>query len=340
MTETVAGYAPQDEYMHQPSDHPAFNESTYFQVFDEAAGTAAMLRIGNRVNAGHAEVTVVVFLPDGRTAFSFARVPIADNGQFDAGGLRVEVREPLHRVAVHFRGPVKLLENGTDLADPGRALAAAPEADLDLVFEYTNIADIYAGTDDRGDGAARDLLRSELADGHYRAACRVEGVISIGGRRHEIGAFGFRDHSWGPRVWNQPQYWRWLCAIADERNWFDVFVLSLGGGRQEFGIVCRDGVVGLVDDIAITSAHGGDPHYLESVAAELTMSGTVLRVAGRTTSQEGRPRVVPLRHRRGDEIARIAEMAMTFEVDGARFLGWAEYHDRIVDGIPIGMAEA
>src|SRR5215204_2934768 len=52
-----------DEFMHEPTDHPQFNESAYYNLVDNDSGFGVLIRMGNRVNEGYAEVTVLVYRP-------------------------------------------------------------------------------------------------------------------------------------------------------------------------------------------------------------------------------------------------------------------------------------
>src|SRR5690348_8905997 len=88
---------PHDDYTHTPGAESNFNESMYFNVYDPAARVGGFFRVGNRVNEGRAEVTVCLYLPDGRVAFTYIRPRISDNDSFDAAGLRFEVLEPLEK---------------------------------------------------------------------------------------------------------------------------------------------------------------------------------------------------------------------------------------------------
>ena len=62
---------PQDEYMHPLEEATNFNESMYFNVYDPAARLGGFFRLGNRANEGTGEMTVCLYLPDGRVAFMF-----------------------------------------------------------------------------------------------------------------------------------------------------------------------------------------------------------------------------------------------------------------------------
>ena len=94
---------PFDEYMH-PGPEPTFNESMYFNVYDPTAAVGGFVRLGNRPNEGHAEMTVCLYLPDGRAAFMFGRPSIDDNEHFDAGGARFDVQSPFEKLSVEYDG--------------------------------------------------------------------------------------------------------------------------------------------------------------------------------------------------------------------------------------------
>src|SRR5260221_14734770 len=93
---------PHDDWMHENTGEPNFNESMYFNFYDRAAKLGGFARIGNRANERYAEVTLAVYKPDGTTLFNYMRPSIADNGAFDARGMKFEVREPVE----HLRGPL------------------------------------------------------------------------------------------------------------------------------------------------------------------------------------------------------------------------------------------
>ena len=45
----------------------------YFNVYDPAEQVGGFFRLGNRANEGHGEMTVCLYLPDGRVGFMFKR---------------------------------------------------------------------------------------------------------------------------------------------------------------------------------------------------------------------------------------------------------------------------
>lgn len=330
----AGGFSPQDEYMHEPTDHPQFNESEYYNFVDNDSGFAVLIRMGNRVNEGHAEVTVLLYLPGGGAAFHFERAPISDNSKFDAGGLKFEVIEPLKRVRVTYAGDVRVMEKGTDLEDPKRVFAEAPVKRLELDLEYENTIPVYGLSDEEEGGSGIGGAEDSIATGHYQGPCRVTGTINLGGDVQTISGLGFRDHSWGPRVWQGPQYWRWVSGLADEKNGFVGWISKIGGERQpDRGMVLRDGEVSFVQRAEISTEYGPAPHYPETVTMTLHTKAGSFKITGEPIH------LVPLRNRRDGEVARLAELVYRYDFDGIPAYGIAEYHDRMEDGVPAGMGE-
>lgn len=70
---------PEDDYTHPLGPEKNFNESMYFNFFDNRLGRGGFLRIGNRANEGYAEVTVCLYDPDGTVHFNYKRPEITNN---------------------------------------------------------------------------------------------------------------------------------------------------------------------------------------------------------------------------------------------------------------------
>ncbi len=323
---------PVDEFMHQPTDDPQFNESAYYNLVEEDSGFGLLIRMGNRVNEGHAEVTVVAYLPGGGAVIRFDRAPITTNDAFDASGLRFEVVEPLQTMGVTFSGSGYRLERGTDLADPKQAFSTSPVVPVQLDLRYDNLIPVY------GLGAGSGIAGAEdaIATGHYQGPCRITGWVEIDGDRRTVSGLGYRDHSWGPRRWLGPSYWRWLSCLADDKNGFVAWSQKIGDVRSPGnGMVLRNGVRELVTGVEVVSEYGPAPYYPTAMTLRMqTESGAEVTATGTVFHN------VPLRHRRGDSIARLTEVLARFDFEGLVGYGISEYHDLMVDGVPTGMSEA
>lgn len=328
----------EDEGMHEPTDHPQFNESMYFNFVDQSgSGFGTLIRMGNRVNEGHSEVTALVYLPDGSVAAHIVRAPIEHNDAFDAGGMKIDVIEPMQRIRVRCAAEASHLARGRDLIDPKQAFTESPKVALEFDLEFRTIAQLYglSGTADGAGGieGGEDLI----ATGHYQGGTMASGTLTVAGQEHRVEASGFRDHSWGPRVWTGPKWWRWVSCWVDDRTGFAGWATRVGDNRVPGnGGVVRGGKVSLVRKMEITSTYGESPFYfpqqvdvrLETDDEPLECHVDILQNA------------VPLRHRREGYHARIAELLGRFEFDGRVGYGFLEYHDLLLDGVPQGMTEA
>lgn len=332
---SITEFPSSDEYMHEATDDPQFNESMYYNFVDGEAGFSTLIRMGNRVNEGHAEVTVLLYLPGGGAAIHFERAPITDNSKFDAGGLRFDVVEPLQHVRVTYSGDTNVLAKGTDLEDPKTALSTSPVEHLELTLDYQSLIPLYGLG--QGDSAVGGIAGAEdsIAAGHYQGPCRVSGVVDLAGERTELSGLGFRDHSWGPRKWQGPRYWRWISCLCDEGNGFVGWITQIGDSRPPGnGMVLRDGKFSLVRRVDVDSTYGQPSHYPESMRLTLHTDDASYQATGEVQS------LVPLRHRREGVTARLAEVVCQYDFDGIAGYGIAEYHDLMLDGVPAGMDEA
>ena len=163
---------PEDEYMH-PGPEPTFNESMYFNVYDPAERVGGFVRIGNRPNEGHAEVTTCIYLPDGRVAFMYSRPEISDNEQFSAGGASFEVIEPFESLRVEYSGKVVVLEDPLEMADPRAAFTSNPYEHATVSLDYSGASKPWGGEPQ----GVKERSGEEFAKGHYEQLVKASGTI-------------------------------------------------------------------------------------------------------------------------------------------------------------------
>src|SRR4029079_11588588 len=116
----------EDDLLHEADDDRNFNESRYYNFFDPRPGVGGWVRMGNRPNEGYAEMTVCLYLPDGRVGFMFKRPHIEGHVAHDAGGLKFDVIAPYEAHHVTYDGNVCVLVNPREMADPGLACKNTP----------------------------------------------------------------------------------------------------------------------------------------------------------------------------------------------------------------------
>src|SRR3954467_9103789 len=130
---------PQDDYMHEPESASNFNESRYYNFFDRDAGMGGWVRMGNRVNEGYAELTICLYLPDGRVGFQFKRPKIETNAEHNAGGLKFEVLKPYEEHRLTYEGKVCVLTEPRDMAEPREAFTNNPHVECSIDLHLTAV---------------------------------------------------------------------------------------------------------------------------------------------------------------------------------------------------------
>ena len=328
---------PADEYPHEPGPAKNYNESMYFNVFDPKRMAGGWFRIGNRPNEQYAEVSVCLYLPDGRVAFTFGRPAISGNAAMDAGGLRVEVVEPFKRLRVSYAGRALLLARPHEMANPRQAYKDNPSLPCTVELEYEGVSPMYGGETVNADGSSREIdPEKSFAKAHYEQHCAASGAFTVGDERFEIDGFGLRDKSWGPRHWQAIDWYRW-CPMNFGRD-FGMMLSVIGdgqGGVREGGMVFRDGVYDLISECKMESDWDANGYQTALRARVKTEGGKTYDVSGRILS------LIPLRNRRttpdGVELqTRITEGMTEYRCGDLVGYGLSEYLDQIVDGQATG----
>ena len=328
---------PEDEYMHKLEDASNFNESMYFNVYDPAERIGGFLRLGNRANEGYAELTTCLYLPDGRVAFMFKRPEIDNNDAFDAGGTRFEVITPFEELRTTYDGKVALLDDPLLMADPRKAFTESPYAEAHVDLTHTAVSPMYGGEPVSDDGSQlKEDYSGGFARGHYEAHMKVTGTIRVGDEEWAVNGFGLRDHSWGPRFWSAPWYYRWLTANFGDDLGFVVSIVTARDGTERIGgMILRDGRYEHITDAAISTAWTDGDIYHQTLRATATTKHDTYEIEGKVLN------LIPLRNRRttpeGDKlVTRISEGLTEWTMRKRTGFGLSEYLDQIIDGKPVG----
>jgi hypothetical protein len=322
---------PEDDLMHPNTGEPTFNESAYFNFYDPAARFGGFVRLGNRPNEGYAEMTLCLYLPDGRVAFMFKRPPIDGNDRHEAGGMRFVTQTPMREHTLAYEGSCILLARPLDLLEPRAAFAAGPYGRVKLALRYEALSAVHGGElRSRRDGAwvsaAREGPGQEFARGHLEQHGRARGAITIDAATWTIEGLGLRDRSWGPRSWQAPDHYRWLTMnFGPDAGIAAAVTVQRDGRRVQGGYVYEAAApVRYVSQVEIESESGGEARLHSALIARLTLSdGTPLEVRGRVL------RMVPLRNRRDGVTTRIAEGLTEWRWGDRVGYGWSEYLDHV-----------
>jgi hypothetical protein len=313
---------PTDEYTHENTGEPNFNESMYFNFFDPQHGLGGFLRIGNRPNERYAETTVCLFEPDGKVVFNFKRAELGSNERFDAGGARFEVEEPFERLRLAYVGKACRLAEPLEMAEPRQAFGANPFVPVSVDLEVRGVAPPFGG---ERRGVARGAHEEQFARGHYEQHHSARGRVEIAGRAVDFAGLGLRDHSWGPRSWQAPLYYRWLTAnFGEDLGFAATWIATRDGGEVRGGFLHRGREIEPLRRVEIDTEFAGEQQVHRELHVRLgCASGEEIDVEGRVLS------LIPLRNRRDGHTTRISEGMTRWTCQGRTGYGLSEYLDQL-----------
>lgn len=322
-----------DEYSHTPGPESNFNESVYVNGWDMRQKVGLWSRVGNRINEGHAEVSVCIYLPDGRVACQFLRPEIASNDKHAAAGLSYQVLEPFKRVAMTYEGEAMVLSDPQILRTPKAMFKTAPRVPCSFNLQLEGISPMNGG--EPTDPDAETMYGRDFSLGHFNQHTRTTGDIVVGEERWQLDGHGWRDHSWGPRYWTNIYYYRlFVINYGDDRALMMLKRVDREGNTHRRGVLLFDNKYEPVLDMDVMTQwdDNKDPMTVQlgirTDKRKVRMEGTVRTVA-------------PLRNHRqvGDREleCRIVEAFTDWQWDDGRpGIGITEYIEFIEDGEPVG----
>ncbi len=201
----------------------------------------------------------------------FKRPSIDNNDAFDAAGMKWTMVKPFEELRVDYVGKVVLLDEPEQMADPKAAFTNNPfdEAEVHLTFTGQGKPSMFGGEPD----TPHETPGEEFAKGHYEQLIEAKGTIKVGNREWDVHGFGLRDHSWGPRYWQAPWYYRWLTANVDENFGFMASrVAKKDGPGSRGGFVWENGTMHFCDDVEISTETRDDEHYHDQIEGVLRSS--------------------------------------------------------------------
>jgi hypothetical protein len=238
-----------DEPLHPASDNPLWQESVLLHWFDREQGVGGWHRVGREPNnqGGRGALWSYIFHgPDGWQYRNNGDVVLASADHFSTGfGSGPALRFSYENGAAHW---------------------FVSEGDVEAHLICKNlfpIVDPFPKT---------DALAAARYARHFEVAGTVTGHVSYRGKRTEVRGFGYRDHSWGPRDWDNgmPNH-RWFTGTLDGAISFAAITAQAPSGNiSRVGYVHRRGAVVLASDVDVV-AHM-EPDGLTHRGGELTIT--------------------------------------------------------------------
>ncbi len=226
---------PQDDYLHAVEAASNFNESRYYNFFDPGAGMGGWVRMGNRPNEGYAEMTVCLYLPDGRS-----RSATSDRRSRRTRGPRR--RRPALRGGRALRGAPHHLRRQGVRARATRARWPIRKSAFNDNPHAPCTVDLAPEGGRHGRGAANPSgRRARRSPTSIPRRCSPAATPSSTWRsrhghrrrrdvRRSPTALGLRDHSWGPRFWQNIWWYRWLTVNLGPKLGF---ALTISGAEDD-----------------------------------------------------------------------------------------------------------
>jgi hypothetical protein len=224
-------YAPKDEGSHPFGQEPWWQESVFLFWYDLKAGAGGMHRIGHEPHLRDGSVVLYnyFFTSDDAIYKNTQILPIRSDDRFAngfGGG-------PSCRFEYDGR-PIWTFD---DEHASGRLEFEDHHPPIDLFPQN-------AGT-----------VADDFAKNHLEASGRVTGRVTIGGKGFTIDAVGFRDHSWGVRVWPSLLTHRWVAGVFGPSHSFCALSwLGEDGTLRKFGFLIRGEKVIYANDVDIVTA--------------------------------------------------------------------------------------
>ncbi len=323
---------PSDEFVHPAGNDLTFNESFYVNGWDHATGVGGWMRLGNRINEGHAELSLCLYLPDGRIACQFARPPLTSHQRFSSAGLTLEVQKPFAHATAQYRGEVMVVEDPSLLRDPKRLYESAPRVDCQLDWQLETISPVHGGLPTSP--TQPTMYGRDFSLGHFNQHTHVRGALTVGAQHFAIDGTGWRDHSWGPRTWQAIHFYRlFIGCFGDDQGFMILKITDRSGQTRRLGVWLADGKYEALEDLdlLIDWTEQKDPRAVT----------LAVRTAGRRVIVEGHVRTLaPLRNRRDVNgvtvTSRIAEGFTEFTANGRRGWGITEFIEVLEAGQPVG----
>ncbi|MGH0030645.1 MAG: DUF7064 domain-containing protein [Myxococcota bacterium] len=301
MARILGNLVPEDDYTHPLGPESNFNESMYFNFFDRERQIGGFVRIGNRANEGQAELTVTLYMPDGRVLFTFKRPQIENNDAFDCGGLRFEVLTPGERLRTVYEGNVLELAEPRNMADPRKAFSESPKRRVSLDLEHRAVGPMYGSKADESE--SQRSAEQQFAKAHYEQHMAVTGELRVEDEVFAIDGFGLRDHSWGPRYWQAIHGYEWLTINFGEDFGGMISAIRRDADHEKVsGVIVRGDEIDGVKSAVITADYEDNGLYHKSLSVDVeTHGGEKLTITGRVKG------FIPLRNRREGMTTHIGE---------------------------------
>lgn len=214
----MAQFNTADEGAHTPSADPLWQESLIFIWWDETHGIGGLQRIGHLPSQGKANYWNTLMCADGlRYRADVHEIPLHDHDRRADG------------ITAGGQALLPLADGG------GRVDFDDGHTELHLTYQdYFPMCQVW----EHGTGGE---VEADMAAAHYETSGRVTGTVRMNDRHYEIEGTFHRDHSWGPRDWENLTGHRWIVGTSGPNFAFSGAVMLGTTDLVSGGYIIRDG---------------------------------------------------------------------------------------------------
>lgn len=244
--------SPQDEFRHEPLDDPMWREGAYVSFRDAESGLYGNSWMGIRPQVGRAEVHFVVWqgseVVHRFTNWGGFQIPrVQPENPFEYGPVQYRCIDPYRHWQYRF-------DDGTCRVD----------------LDWHAVNPVY-------DYPWESLTHSR----HVEHGGRVEGSVTLNGKRTEISGYGQRDRAWGIRNHSDYGHWIWLCPQFSDDFVINIGTVSYRGEDKVYGFVWKDGRQGEIIHLELSTQYtffGGPPAQARAIVSDDLGRRTVVDV--------------------------------------------------------------
>ncbi len=246
-SDTHPAFTEADEGPHPVTDNPLWQESVLLHWYDREQGIGGWHRLGHEANnqGGRAAIWSFLFSRAGWQYRRCGEVPLTATDK-RINGFRAG--DTLGFVYEH-----------------GAAKWSVKDGPVQAEIECRNLFPIVDPF------PKSDPVAAKRFPSHFEVAGRVTGYVTYEGRKVAVSGYGYRDHSWGGRDWNNgmPNH-RWFTGCLGDKLSFAAITAQAPTGRlTRVGYIHRDGKTTLAKTVDVV-AHI-EPDGLTHRGGELTI---------------------------------------------------------------------
>jgi hypothetical protein len=249
---TSCRYGGEHEQVQPRGEHESHNDSVYFNFAapEDCGIVGGVVRIGLRPNEGYSEASLVMPRRDGGVVFHYKRSPLtaadhpAGASAWNSGAMRLAADEATRRWRLTYAGDEARLVADTRAFgdDPGGTWRASEPLRCEFDFEWTADFPMHVLS------PAGNLMpgEQEIAYGknHYEQFGRITGELRLGDQTWTLAAApAFRDHSWGPRIWESAPNQDFVTVYLDDGRRVVAVAHRTDDGEDMHGILFAPGDV-------------------------------------------------------------------------------------------------